>query len=54
MEGIKTSVNVLLVRLCREREGRRAEQGVGVVGVQDWYLGAKMEEDGAVQGLEIK
>ena len=33
IEGIRTSVNVLLSRLWREREGRRAEQGVGVVGV---------------------
>ena len=44
IDGTSTSVNVLLARLCREREGRRAEHGVGAVGVQDWCFGAKMEE----------
>ena len=38
MLGTRTSVKVLLSRLCREREGRRAWLGVGVVGVQKLVL----------------
>ena len=34
MLGTRTSVKVLLSRLCRDREGRSAWLGVGVVGVQ--------------------
>ena len=34
MVGIKTSVNTLLSRLCRDKEGLSAWLGVGVVGVQ--------------------
>ena len=34
MVGIKTSVNTLLSRLCRDSEGLSAWLGVGVVGVQ--------------------
>ena len=36
--GMRTSVKVLLSRLCRESEGRRAWLGVGVVGVQKLVL----------------
>ena len=38
MLGTRTSVKVLLSRLCRDREGRRAWLGVGVVGVQKLVL----------------
>ena len=34
MVGIKTSVNTLLSRLCRDSDGLSAWLGVGVVGVQ--------------------
>ena len=47
--GIRISVKVLLSRLCRDRDGRREEHGVGVVGVQDWNF-----DEGAVPGLKIK
>ena len=35
MVGIKTSVKTLLSRLWRDREGRRAEEGVGMEGVHE-------------------
>ena len=38
MVGMRTSVKTLLSRLWREREGRRAWLGVGVVGVQKLFL----------------
>ena len=44
MVGINTSVNTLLSRLCREREGRRAWLGGGVVGVQKVFLAPYSEE----------
>ena len=35
MEGTRMSVKVLLSRLWRDREGRRAEEGVGMEGVHE-------------------
>ena len=44
MVGINTSVNTLLSRLCRDRDGLRAWLGVGVVGVQKLVLVPYIEE----------
>jgi len=45
--GIKTSVNVFVARLCSERDGLRAQVGVGVGGKQE-SQGAATEHDKGV------